>query len=78
MSRSYRHESIAGNTCAESEKKDKRRCNKKMRRLAKMFLAKSHEDFLMPLKGEILDKWMMAKDGMNYFDKNEFPQFMRK
>lgn len=78
MSRSYKHKPISGNTCAESEKKDKQKCNRKTRRLAKMLLVKCPEGFIMPLKDEVLDKWLMAKDGKEYFNSNNFPRLMRK
>ncbi|OWK27378.1 MAG: hypothetical protein US76_04055 [Parcubacteria group bacterium GW2011_GWA2_38_13b] len=78
MSRSYRHKQIIGNTFAESEKKDKLICNKKLRKLARMLLMKHFEDFIEPLKNEVSDRWVMSKEGKKYFNKSKFPQFMRK
>lgn len=44
-----------------SEKKDKRECNKRLRRKAKIKLQKT-EEYIEPKKEEIKDTWLMAKD----------------
>lgn len=78
MGKSYRHKPIIGNTCAKSEKKDKDMCNKKLRRRAKLLLAKYGEEFIEPLADEVFNEYLMSKDGKQYFDIKEHQELMRK
>ena len=79
MSRSYRKSSIAGITKAKSEKKDKQICNRILRRKIKQIMTKEQsEDWLFPISKEIVNPYSMAKDGKTYFDKNKFPESLRK
>jgi hypothetical protein len=61
MSRSYKHKPITGWTTAESEKQDKRYCNRRLRRKANKGLLE--DDYVHPKKQEITDVWSMDKDG---------------
>lgn len=45
-----------------SEKKDKRNCNRKLRRKSKTKLKIDPLNYIEPNKEEILDVWDMAKD----------------
>lgn len=80
MSRSRKKTPIHGNTCAESEKNDKRIWHRQFRRLARICLRQGCE--IMPHFREVSDTWCMAKDGRNYFLKTpkDFPrwQFLMK
>ena len=79
MTRSYRKNSIAGITKAESEKKDKQICNRKLRRKIKQIMVKEYlDDWLSPLPEEIINPYSMAKDGKTYFNRDEFPESLRK
>lgn len=64
MSRSRRKTTIVGNTCADSEKSDKRDANRRLRRLTK----RQVQDGLEPaILREVSDTWDMAKDGKSFF-----------
>ncbi len=79
MSRSYRKHSFCGNTCAESEKWDKRFANRCYRRLIRMLLA--HGEEMLPLLREVSDVWLWAKDGVQRLDADTIaiqPGLMRK
>lgn len=73
MSRSRRKTPIAG-VSGVSEKYDKRKNNRKLRKKCKSFLKNGND--LMPLIKEISDPWLMAKDGKMYIDKDS--EYMRK
>ena len=60
MTNSYR------STDSRSEKKDKQRANRKLRRITKVIT----EDYIEPLKEEIADVWDWVKDGM-HLNKNK-------
>lgn len=79
MSKSYKKTSISGCSAVKSEKKDKQLYNRKLRRITKqMMLREVMEELVFPTKKEIQDVWLMPKDGKSYFDKNKFPELMRK
>lgn len=61
MSRSYKKTNISSNTCAESEKDDKRRANRVFRRRSKEKI-KNNKEPLYDIN-EISDPWLFAKDG---------------
>lgn len=74
MSNSYRKNPIFGITVAESEKEDKQRYNRKMRRVNKHNLqAIDNDDDLeiyYPLtKRDIVNVWMLDKDGKHYWSE---------
>lgn len=72
MSRSYKKTPIIGNTCASSEKFDKKTAHKVYRKHVKDDIAASHgdvtklEDLIMPIEEELSDTWTMSKDGKSY------------
>lgn len=67
MSRSYRKNPIKG-LGSDSEKYDKQKNSRKLRKLSKLALNRGDE--LMPLMNEISDVWSMAKDGKIHIDKD--------
>lgn len=77
MSRSKRKTPITGITTAESEKQDKRRCNRILRRVARVMLRVEGEAYIDPTKHDALDLWSMSKDGKHYWG-DRYPELMRK
>lgn len=76
MSRSRRKNPVTGHTGARSEKWWKRRWNRVFRRRTKEALLRGEEP---PADlNEISELWDGPKDGKHRFDKEEFPQYMRK
>ncbi len=67
MSRSYRKHKIMGNTCARSEKKDKRFHNRRMRRKVHDQIGRGEFERPFPVDNEVTDPWTMDKDGKQYF-----------
>ena len=65
-------------TNADSEKNDKRLYNRRYRRTCKIFLSKFDADECFPLLREFSNVWAMDKDGKQWFDPAEFPEYMRK
>jgi len=91
MSRSYKKNPIVGNTCAESEKRDKRYANRKFRKMIKSKLHTSHydtdtlEDTIFPSKQkDASDNWLFSKDGKTYVKSlskkvsSEFMDYFKK
>jgi outer membrane cobalamin receptor len=70
VSRSRRHTPIFGHTTAESEKDDKRKANRRLRR-------KARAGQLDVRLREVSDVWTFEKDGKRY-DKDASPDEMRK
>jgi len=66
MSRSRNWTPVAGMTGAPSEKDDKRRANRKLRRKTK-----SGDPENPPALRVVSDVWSMAKDGKRYLDLRE-------
>jgi len=66
MSRSFRKNKIFGWSASESEKKDKKICNRKMRRYNKHILQEDVEEEFMT-QDEAMDKYQMSKDGKQYW-----------
>ena len=63
MSRSRKKNNYSSNVCCNSEKKDKRLNNRKIRRINKKILKDTlDEDQLIPEK-TLKDVWNMGKDG---------------
>jgi hypothetical protein len=77
MSRSRRKTPICGITTAESEKKDKRIANRKLRRRVRAALH-ADPDAPLPLLREVSDPWLMDKDGKMLIDPARHPEIMRK
>jgi hypothetical protein len=61
MTRSRNHLPIAGHTTAESEKQDKRDCNRATRR--RNHAVSIDEDTVFALEREVRNTYCMAKDG---------------
>lgn len=66
MGKSYRHTKIFGNG-GNSEKKDKRLCNRMLRNKVRMRLHEEDYDSPMPLPNEVFNIWSMSKDGKHYW-----------
>ena len=64
MSRSKRKTPIFGMTTAESEKQDKRKANRLLRRLSRAMLGQGEE--LLPVIREVSSVWAFDKDGKRY------------
>lgn len=64
MSRSKRKTPILPNCNISSEKSEKQKANRRLRRIAKEKLAVAGED--LPQKKEISDIWNWGKDGKSY------------
>lgn len=62
--------------CGETDKEDKRKANRKLRRLTKEALKVDNES--LPVLREVSDPWDMNKDGKVRFDPDEHPDLMRK
>jgi hypothetical protein len=77
MSRSWKKNSFCGITCSTSEKEDKERYHRKLRRINKQILDEDDDTLLRSVK-EVSDPWLMSKDGKQRFDSNEHPDLMRK
>ena len=78
MSRSTRKRSIAGVTAAASDKSDKQRANRRMRKRAKVTLRHGDGEQVLPVKRGVIDPWSTAKEGKIYFDAAGSPKRMRK
>lgn len=74
MSRSYRHNPIAAIAGSGSEKWDKQKANRKLRKRVKDAIRNNKE---IPLLREVSNVWMMNKDGKMYFG-DRHPKLMRK
>ena len=68
MSRSFKKTPISGNTTATSEKRDKRRANRLLRRVVKILLEKDPEEDEQnfPIMDEVADVWSFGKDGKSW------------
>lgn len=75
MSRSRKKTPITGYTTAETEKDDKRRANRKLRRITKVQVKKGDDQFT-ELR-EISNVWAFGKDGKRYL-KNPTKRALRK
>ncbi len=81
MSRSFKKSPVSGWTCKESEKFDKQKYNRRLRKKNRTELKKGSEIFSN--KKEIIDIWNMSKDGKHDFRfdgirgvKPSFPDFV--
>lgn len=66
MSRSYIKRTYHGITTAESEKKDKRLNNRRLRRLVNQLLTQDQDPDILPEIKEVSNRWSMDKDGKIY------------
>lgn len=82
MSRSRFKTPVCGITKAESEKKDKRICNRGVRRNNRITIAVKDIDDLevvtMETQESFMDIWSMDKDGKIRYDPKKYPKYMRK
>ena len=78
MSRSRRHEPLHGWTCSESEKSDKRRHNRLMRRTVNQQLPVIDDDIELSQPEELDNVYSWDKDGKMRFDPAKYPELMRK
>ena len=78
MSRSRRTTPIAGNTCASSEKYDKRVASRRSRRVNREILKEFGDDSLLKDRKETGDPWVMSKDGKQFFDPENPSDLIRK
>lgn len=76
MSRSSRQTSKIGNSCAESEKQDKRKANRNYRRKVRISISKGEE--FQPMVREVSDVWKFGKDGKTYWWRERGDRIMRK
>ena len=67
MSRSRKRTPITCWACCKSQKKGKRVCNRKFRRLERMFLSKGQFEKLPYLTIEVMDTWELGGDGKAYY-----------
>lgn len=79
MARSIRHKPILGNTCAESEKRDKVLAHRCARRVANQIvpIIVSDESIDLPHPRMYGDPWLCAKDGKRW-RRNPQQKWMRK
>jgi len=78
MARSRRKRPIAGITMASSEKWEKRKANRRIRRRVKESLAADPEAEVLPHRRELSSVWAMGKDGKRWYDPYRFAEISRK
>jgi hypothetical protein len=76
MSRSRRKTPARGITTADSEKSDKVKAHRKLRRAVRIAIDQNTD--ALPQEKEVSNKWTMAKDGKGRFDPGLKPELMRK
>jgi hypothetical protein len=64
MARSFRHTPIFGITTSQSEKRDKRLANRRLRRAVRLQVQRGSE--VLSLLREVSDVWCFDKDGRAY------------
>lgn len=64
MSRSKKKTPVVGTTTSETEKDDKRKANRKLRRATKIEVHKEKE--VLPEAREVSNVWAFGKDGKRY------------
>ncbi len=77
MSRSRRKTNFVSITCAESEKRDKRIANRKLRRKNRESIRQGKYDDVLEIR-EVSNRFRWDKDGLQRFDGKKFPEWMRK
>jgi len=73
MSRSRRHTPIMGMTLCESEKQDKRRANRMLRRIVKGMVRPGTE--ILPEMREVYNVWKGGKDGKQYYPSDDYQYY---
>ena len=76
MGKSRRKTKIFGNA-GYSEKKDKRLCNRMLRKKVREKLHKEEYDAEFPLPNDVFNIWSMGKDGKHYW-RDAADEDMRK
>jgi hypothetical protein len=77
MSRSRRKSPVRGITTSETEKRDKRIANRRLRRAVRVRLSADPDD-VFPALREVSSVWSFDKDGKARFDPEQWPAWMRK
>ncbi len=77
MSHSFKKTPVCGITTAASEKADKRKANRRLRRVIRQKLLGGEAD-IMPNLREVSNVWSFAKDGKQYFDRRKSADLLRK
>ncbi len=77
MSRSRRKTPIAGVATSDSEKDDKRKANRRERRVNRILLRTRGEEALKDRRA-VSNVWSFAKDGKIRFDPKKEPGLLRK
>ncbi len=75
MARSRKKTPIGGNAIARSEKYDKQKANRKLRRSVREAVAAEAE--VLPLLRQVSDTWTFNKDGKQWFG-DRHPAELRK
>jgi hypothetical protein len=79
MSRSRRHTPVVGIAMGTSEREDKRKANRALRRGVRTALTRTEDDpEALPKLREVSDVWGMAKDGRQWINPQKYPKLMRK
>lgn len=82
MGKSLRKNPISGITCARSEKKDKRLCNRILRHRNKIVVRPLDEEniegHVFDIKDDAMNKYCMDKDGKRWIDPKKYPKVKRK
>lgn len=78
MSRSFKKNPVTGITSALSEKEDKRNCNRTIRRKNRQINFTNDDVYRFVEKREVMNIWLMDKDGKMRFDPKKHPKLMRK
>ena len=78
MSRSRKKRPFCGITCSDSEKWDKRRANRKLRRINKERIRKAVDpDDILPLKKrDVSEIWVFAKDENTMLNQKTLNAFL--
>jgi hypothetical protein len=77
MSRSRRKTPVRGITTSETEKRDKRLANRRLRHRVRAVLP-AEPDGVLPALREVSCVWCFDKDGKQRFDPHVHPDWMRK
>jgi hypothetical protein len=78
MTRSTKKNPVSGHTSASTEKQDKRKNNRKIRKAVRKVLSGDPHAEILPHERELTNPWLMDKDGKGRFDPAQFPRGMRK
>ena len=76
MARSRRKTPIVPITTCVSEKQEKRKANRALRKAVRHAIATEAE--VMPVANDVSNVWSMSKDGKMYVNPKQDPRVMRK